>query len=373
MTLLLPLWLACVPRADLDDTASSGGADGGGTDGGSTGGGQRTAVLTTASMDFATGSLATVALDGRAVDDGLATVAGDATVFVDQGRVLQLNRYGSDSLRIYEPGAWTAPALEVSVADADGTTNPTAAAVCDGRIFLALYERQHLLVLDPDSGAITGTVDLSAFADADGRSVETGSMVRLGERLYLGLERLDRDAGWIDAGGRVVEVDCATEQVTAWWEAGGNTRVFPWPGQEQVLVGARAFGDQAGGLYVLDPAVGGLELRIDLSGSGATLASIGAAGDRAVFSTLADDLSGYGVHCADLQAGTQQQVEQRPEYLQGVAANDRGEAWISAHWGWTDPDTARPGVLVYDIESCTSTTGDRPLSLSLAPTSIAFY
>lgn len=366
---ILHLLLACLPKAAVDDTGDPGGTPTG--DGGTAG--QQTAVLTTLSMDFATGSLATVDLDDWTVTDEITTTSGDASVVVDEGLAVQLNRFGFDSLRLHTPGQWEKPRWEVSVADAEGTTNPTDAALCDGQLFVALYERQHLLVLDPDTGALSGAVDLSAWTDADGTSAEPGSMVRRGDRLYVALERLDRGKGWVDAGGKVVEVDCPSRAATRAWDVGANTRVFDWPGREEVLVGARAWGEMKGGVYVLDPAAGTVALRIDLDASGTTVAGVAAAGDAAVLLTLSADWQTYGIHCADLLDGTVVQAEARTEYLQAVVANDRGEAWISAHWGWTDPDAASPGLVVYDIATCTSLTGATPITFSLAPASVAFY
>lgn len=367
--LLLPILLltACPPKAAVDDSGSP--STGG--DGGATSEGQQMAVLTTASLDYATGSMATIDLDTWQVTDSITTTAGDASVRAQEGLVIQLNRFGYDSVRLYTPGLWDAPTVEIGVSDGEGTTNPHDAAVCADQLFISLYERSHLLVLDPTSGTVTGRVDLSAYDDADGP--EPSSMVRRGHRLYVALERLDRGAGWIDAGGMVVEVDCTTATATRAWEIGGNTRVYHWADEDRVLVGARAYKGWAEGIYVLDPDADTVELAADVGVTGNTLGGVAASGGAAVMTTLSEDLSTTGIHCVDLGDGSITDADSRTEYLQSVSVNDRGQAWISAHWGWTDPDGARPGVIVYDIATCTSLTGDSPFGLDLAPTSVAFY
>ncbi|NOY28434.1 MAG: SMP-30/gluconolactonase/LRE family protein [Oligoflexia bacterium] len=368
---LAVLLSGCVPSALRDDSGSTSTLpDGGGS---SNSAGQHTAVMTTVSMDYATGSLATVDLDSWAVDDSLTTVAGDAGLTVDDGLVIQLNRYGYDTVRLYTPGQWDAPDLELGVGDAQGSTNPHDAAICQGRLFVTLYERDYIAIYDPTGGTLTGTVDLSAYDDADSSGPEPSGIVQRGDKLYVALERLDRDQGWVDAGGKVVEVDCSSGSATRAWDIGGNTRVFDWPDHDQILVGARAFGGMAGGIYALDPAADSVTLLADVEAGGESLYDVAAYGDGAIITTLSSDLSTYGIDCVDLGTGTITQLDQRTEFLQGIAGNDRGQAWIAASWGWTDPKSASPGVFVYDIPGCTSLTGDSPIALSLAPASIAFY
>src|SRR5690606_31032144 len=130
-----------------------------------------------------------------------------------------IDRLQADVIRAYDPGRWSEPRWEVSV----GTgANPHDIALCGGRLFVSRYEHDHLLVLDPDTGAEVGTVDLSDLSDADGLP-EASDLEVLDGRFYVGLHRLDRLAGWTSApGGRLVEVDCDAMEATDDWEAGPN-------------------------------------------------------------------------------------------------------------------------------------------------------
>ena len=49
-----------------------------------------------------------------------------------------------------------------------------------------------------------------------------------------------------------------------------------------------------------------------------------------------------------------------------------GEAWLSARAHWSNPESPT-GVIVYDIESCTSKTTEDLVSTVLDPFSVAFY
>lgn len=326
--------------------------------------GQTHAVLTTVSADRTTGSFATISLDDWTVSDELFVTSGDSEVSADEGMVFQVNRFGTDTVRMYAPGEWSAPRWEKELAD---LSNPGAADVCGGSLFIALYGTDTLGVYDPATGNQTGAVDLSEFDDGDG-SAEPGSLVEVDGKLYVGMNRLDRDADWVDAGGVVAEVDCATRAVTRSWPVGGNTSVFRWQGTDKVMVLARAFGGDVGGIYALDPATG-----VDhvVAVEGESFSGIAAVGDRAVAISLAADYSHYALHCVDLAGGAVESSAETASYYDVISTNDRGEAWITAGPSWID-ETAPQGLFVYDVATCTQKT-TAPITLSLAPKGLAFF
>jgi hypothetical protein len=234
---------------------------------------------------------------------------------------------------------------------------------------VSLYGEDYVGVYDPSSGILKGTVDLSAFDDGDGVGPEGGGMVEVGGKLYIGMNRLDRNGSWADVGGAVAEIDCVSMSVTNSWSIGGNTSIHPWPGTDSILVTARAFGDDVGGLYAIDTVAGTASLVVETGTD--NLNGIAAYGSAAVAISLASDYSHYAVHCIDLSAGSLTTIEESSSYLNGVKGNDMGEAWITAASSWIDA-SAPTGVFVYDIETCSSLTTD-PIGLSLYPLGIAFY
>lgn len=350
---------------------------GGSGPGGDSGAAGPQAIVASVASDYSLGALATVALDDWSVADELAAVSGDPLVVQDGDWIFQINRGGYDNIRVYEPGRWDVPLHEFSVAG-DASTNPQDVDLCDGKLFVSLYETDHLAVYDPETGILTGTVDLSAYDDGDGP--EPTKLVERDGMLYVALNRMDREA-WVSVGGMVVEVDCTTETATRSWKVGGNTQLFDSPEDAGLLVSAEAHGDgsegwgQAGGLYLLDPGAeeGSLEQLVDLDAQDWRLTGAVMGDTRAILVGPRTDYSEYGVHCLDLDTGALQTVETMPEYLVSAAGDGAGEAWVAAHWGWLEPDTSTAGLRVYDIEACESLTEDSPITLSMAPYAIAFY
>lgn len=220
------------------------------------------AVVATVSADYAVGGLALVGLDDRMVQDDLTTLGADPQVRVTGDRLVQMNRGSENSVRIYELGSFEAPSLEFSLGDG---SNPHDAAMCGGALFISLYGADGVGVYDPDSGATLATIDLSAYADDDGLP-EAGSMVVIGDTLYVALERLDENSTyWTSETGLVAQIDCASREVTETWEVGPSPTLVADPSDPETLLvrtGTYYDGDGAftwdGALSRLDPAAGAL-------------------------------------------------------------------------------------------------------------------
>ena len=338
---MIVLWLgACLPHVDVDTDAGDGLVDG------------AQVVLTTLADDYSVGALSTVDLDDWAVADGLVPTSGDAVVRVDDGRIYQLDRFNYDTVRVFEPGSWE-PRVEFEVGD---LANPHDVDVCGGKLFVSLHGRDHLAVYD-ERGWLAGTVDLSAFADGDDVGPEPSGLVERDGQLFVALHRKDRSDGWANAGGRVVQVDCAAEEVVDSWAIGANTSVHD--GEGGVFVTGGAWDGDAGGLWWLDGDVERLvetDVGID--------AVVGGPEQALVIGHDADDV--YGVYCFD---GELELVEATGSYLVAAAATATGQAWISARSHWSDTES-EAGLLVYDIASCTRI-GDDWVRTELDPYSLA--
>lgn len=354
---------ACKPQVDLDDTGT-----GGGPGGGSGGGGDlSTAVLATVAEDYSVGALATVDLDDWSVTDGIVDVSGDVATVASGGRIFHLDRYGYDTVRIYEPGEWGAPEAEFALAD---LANPHDVEVCAGKAFITQHGATSLAIHDPDTGAELGAVDLSAWADADGLPEASGAVLGGDGRLYVAVQSFDRDNGWASAGGAVLAVDCEAEAVVESWELASPSVTLDHADDSRILVE-----EQDVGLFSLDLATGELsEPLITEEALGAGLGGVAAWGDRAVITTVTEDYR-YTVACLELDgSGEIRTLEESENYLIGLVGNAAGEAWIAARTHWATAEDPPPnGAIVYDIESCTSLTAGAPIETLLAPMSITFY
>ncbi|MCB9776952.1 MAG: hypothetical protein H6742_00135 [Alphaproteobacteria bacterium] len=354
----LLLLLACGDKAADDSGHDATGGDTGTGDGD----GQTTAVLATVSDDYAVGALATVALDDHRVTDTITDISGDPAVISTGGSVFQLDRYGYDVVRAFAPGEWEEPRFEVALAD---LANPQDVEVCADRAFVSQYGLAALAVLDPGTGLLVGSVDLSAFADADGLPETTGLVGDGAGRLYVTMDNVDREGDWGSVGGHVVQVDCETMAVTDSWTASGSTGIARHPdGRLMVSV----LGE---GLRWLDPDGEGLgPVFWDAAAAGFEGTRVVLWEEHALVVALDEDYA-YRIGCLDLTDGAFTVAEESPLYLFAMAANDRGEAWLAARRHWETPE-GETGAVVWDIATCSAITAT-PLSTTLAPYSIAFY
>ena len=308
----------------------------------------------------------TVSLDDWEVADTRFVTSGDPVVVVQPSGVYQINRYTVDTLRRYRPGGWLAPLWETHLGD---RSNPHDVAECGDTLFVSLYGEDRLTVYAIDEGIRLGQVALDAFADGDGQSPEASSMRVVDGRLYVGLQRLNREDGWRSEGGVVVEVDCAQRIVQRHWPVGGSATLVGTPIDGELLVSHTAHGGTPAGLSRLRLPEGELKLVMETPGEHVT--GLATQDDRALAISLAEDGMSYAVSCVDLALGSVTSRESTPRYLTSVAGNDRGEAWVSAGPSWLDP-TADSGLFVYDIEDC-RLKNDAPIALSLHPFSVGFY
>ena len=331
---------------------------------------ETTAVVATVARDYSVGALATVDLDTLQIREELATISGDARVAFDDGTLVVLNGYGVDTVRLYEPGVWRAPRIEFGVSDGS-PTNPHDVAICGGKLFVLLYETDAIAVHDPESGEQIGSVPLGAYADDDGLP-EPWNLVEIDDALYVALNRLDRDDAWADRGGTVVEVLCDTEEVARTWPTAGNPMVHRWFDDPRILVSTRAYEDDPGGLSILDTRDGSYTPLVGQDVLGGTADEATAFGSRAIVAALATDYESTAIQCVDLETGDVETLDTTVDFVTAVVGNERGEAWIGTDWGWVDPDSARPGLRIFDVATCTERRKN-PLDFALAPYSLTFY
>lgn len=299
------------------------------------------AVVTTAAADYSVGALAIVDLDDLEVHDDVAALTGDPVVSVDGGWVFQLNRYNYDTLRAYRPGEYAAPEADLQLPD---RSNPYDAAVCDGLVFTALYDEDHLLVHDPDGWLQVGEVDLSAFADGDDVGPEPASVMAWDGALYVAMQRRRRHEDWALDEGAIARVDCGTLAVTDAWQMGANLRLTA-DADGAPLVYGEPHEDEAGGMWRVDGA------RVYVS-SGPVVDGVAVVGDRAVVSAHDPETWAATIGCVDLGTGAWTPVEETDSYVVAVAAGPDEAVWVAKRTGWIDPDRAPAELARWDPVSC---------------------
>jgi hypothetical protein len=306
--------------------------------------------MVTVSDDYAVAALATIRLDDLAVRDTITDVTGDPGIHASGGYVFQTNRYGYDSVRVYEPGSWAAPLTEFALED---LANPYDVDVCGAEAFITQHGSTELAVVLPETGALVDTVDLSAWADADGLP-EPAAAMPVPEGLLVSVQNFDRDDSWAEVGGAVLTVDCATHEVTS-DTAVATPTLMAW--DEGVLI------HEAGvGIRAWDEGVGPVLAELPN-----TLVGGAGVGDKALVVT--EDDGTYSVVCADLGTGEVEVAEVTSHFITDLELHD-GQAWLAARQHWTAPEGAK-GVVIWDIASCEKVTA-APLATTLAPSAISF-
>ncbi len=127
------------------------------------------------------------------VETGLASVHSDAIAREHEGLVYIVNRLYADNIQVLDPSDGFSTVRQFSVGPG---TNPVDIAFVDAtRAYVSRYETPWLLEVDATTGAVTDSIDLSVFADGDGLP-EPAAMAVVGGRLFVSIQRIDRDLYW---------------------------------------------------------------------------------------------------------------------------------------------------------------------------------
>jgi hypothetical protein len=306
-----------------------------------------TAVLITS--DYQVGALATLDLVTNELSDTLTTIHSDAAVSSGGGAVFQINRLGMDSIRIYEPGSWGAPLLEFSTGE---SSNPHQAALCANQLLVTLYGLDYIGVFDPDTGAQTGAVDLSAWDDGDG-TPEASAMVIMEDRAYVALQQF---YNWESTSGTVIELDCSDLEITQTWTTGPSPSISQVRGStEEILVSTGNWWAEDGHTQILDLADGTLSEPFLLETEfGQDIYGVVATHDRRAvaigYPIGGEDL--HTIYCGDIDGGTFDTGPSLPNPLSGLALISEERMLVSAGTPWSGMD-APAGLFHLNPETCT--------------------
>lgn len=255
------------------------------------------AVLNTVAPDFSSGAHAVINVEPpRQAQNNLQPAISDLGLSTAGRYFYRLMRKDSDSVVKYAVTAPAEPIWQFSArddADTVSSTNPYALlTAAEDKGYLLRYGSTKAWIVDPsvtqEGQFKTGTLDLSAYADADGfPEMSTGVIVD--ERLFVVMQRLDRDNDY-DPGQAYVavfditdnaEIDTGVAETEA--DELDNVKGFPLPvenpaklqylpEQEMIyVVGAGRYAsslsdttvDYSGGIARIDTATYATELVVD--------------------------------------------------------------------------------------------------------------
>lgn len=338
------------------------------------------AAATTAHVvctDFVSGALSSVSLDTRAVTPDVEPAGADAVLRWHGGLVWIVNRFGADNLQAVDP-ATGATVRQFSTGN--GSNPQDVVFVSPTKAFVSLYETATLLIVNPAAGMVTGGVSLAPFADADGVP-EAARMARVGNRVFVALQRLDRNAGFqplnpsrvavVDAlADTLVDADPAVPGVQAIALAARNpVSAFAWDpvGRRLLVACAGAYGTTDGGIEAVDPfalaslglvateaALGGDVLDVAWHEAGHSYAIVSDAGFNTALRAWSAE-TGQSLGTVFAPGGFS---------LSDVEINDRGELWVCRN------ELVTPGLYVFRAGTDGMLAG--PLDTGLPPYAIAF-
>jgi len=327
--------------------------------------------------DYVTGSLSSVALPARTQHCDATSVNSDAALRYYGGRLYVVNRLGGDNVQVVN-ALTDATISQFSVGN--GSNPQDIAFASSTKAYVTRYESADLWVVNPQTGAHTGTISLAAFADADGIP-EMGDEIMVGPLLFVEIQRIDRPGGYVPEGTSYVAVvdtradtlvDCdasvpGVQAITL--ELANPVTQFQFDRQtSRLLVGcAGNWGVLDGGIEWVDP----VNLRSD--GVAITEAALGGDVNDVAWTSpqksyaIVTDLGG-NTSLVKWRAsnGTLIDTIWSPGgySLSDIETNDDGELWVCRN------SFTGSALRVYDIATDTPSGSD--LHCTLPPTAITF-
>lgn len=325
--------------------------------------------------DFQTGSFATIGLDPpRPLEpvDRNRRVNSDATVRTFSGLVYVVNRLLGDSIQMLDPVRDLATVYDCSVGS--GANPHDIAFAGANKAYVTRYELTELLIVDPSvgpdcGGFVLGSIDLSAFADADGIP-EMDRMLVVGGRLYVITQRLDRNNFFAPAGnGMLAVIDMARDEVVDTITLSGANPFAVSDGRDGTLIVIETgrFTTLDGGLERVDLASGqAAGFFVTESNLGGDITDAVIISDQLGYAVLSDEEFRNSVVAFNPRTGAPGgTLVSGSNFVSDLELNDRGELYVA------DRSAERPGVRVFRTADGSELTA-APLDVGLPPFEIIF-
>jgi len=341
---------------------------------------ERAAIVSAASCDFATGGLAAVDVDDFTVlEHVIGSVEPDSVVRVRDNRVFVVNRYSGSSVQEVDPHDSLKTLWRCSVGA--GSNPHDIVLIAPDKAYVTRYDAISIAIVDPSvgqscEGFVRGYIDLSPWADADGIP-EMDQMVRIDDRVFVAVQRLDRDDFFRPAtNGALVVLDLATDAAVGAIELELTNPFTETKGlvydaaNERILVGGPGtlFSDlNDGGIEAVDPksltSLGVLLSGADLGGD---LSDFAMLGSRRGYAIVAGENFEASVVEFDLETGVVgEPLITSPLLLSDVEVTENGRLWVA------DRDCFDPGLRVFDVGGNAEITSE-PIYPGLTPFTLDF-
>jgi hypothetical protein len=307
----------------------------------------------------------------------VAATCADAVVRAHGDHVYVLGRFGCDHVQVIDG---TNCQAGVQWSTGPGTNPHDIEIVTPTKAYVTLYDTNRIGIFNPQTGASLGQISLAAFSDADGFP-EADEMARVGDRVFVAVERLDRVHGYTAANPSfLVVVDDTNDQILDVDPQAPGVQGIPLTGrnpfgelnvdpvrQKIVVPEAGNFGALDGGAEFVDP--------VTLTAGGFFITEAELGGDLNAV-RLWSDCTGYAIindassntHLVrfDWCAGTKLQdcLTTTGFNLSDVEIAPNADVFV------IDRDLNVPGVRVFQAPGCSQLT-PAPLGFGLPPYDLA--
>jgi len=329
--------------------------------------------------DYTTGSLSTIAIDNWSATNNVANLHSDAVVRFFEDRIYVVNRFGGDNIQVIDPANYS---TDIQFSVGAGSDPHDIVVLSPTRAYVTRYNETGLWIVNPLTGAHTGTIDFSWLADADGLP-EMDYMVQVGDRVFVTVQRIDRDNYYTPVGDSYVAViDATTDQIVDVDPVAAGTQAIalghanpfseiqidPWGGRLYVsCVGF--FGLADGAVETIDPYA--------MQGSGAVISEATAGGDindiemvsaDKAYAIVADANFDTKLIALNMGSGTVSGTLFAPG---GYVLQDIELAPLGPFCLLADRTVVNPGIRVFDTLTDAQLTSG-PIDVGLPPYDIAF-
>jgi len=195
------------------------------------------AVVSCSAPDFGSGVHAILDVEKpRAIKDNLLSTISDIKMAAHGAFFYRIARFNGDSVTKFAASAPATPIWQYSTMDDQdsvATSNPQSMIFASStKAYIPRFGSDKMWVVNPETtteaGFKTDSVDLSAYADADGLPEMTQGVVVNG-KLFLILQRLDQDNGWTPQTAYLAVIDTATNAEIDTKTDSGNLKGIPLP------------------------------------------------------------------------------------------------------------------------------------------------
>ncbi|MBI3610449.1 MAG: hypothetical protein HY204_07090 [Nitrospirae bacterium] len=349
-------------------------------------------VVTT---DFSVGNLSTLTTTTprTAVTNVLGStgVNSDSVIRAFGNRVFILQRTGANSILVIDPNNPSTPLANYTANDPGANapqSNPQDMAfVSSSKAYISRYELNTILIVNPLTGEQFGTVDLSQFSDADG-IVEMGRMVIVNGKLYVALQRVDRNNGFTASNdsyvvvidvttNQVVDVDPNTPGVQPIVLKGRNpTDLVYLPSSDRIYLadtGTYITSDAFGGVEAVNPSTNATEgIIISDDTLGGAVGAFGILNETVAFATVFDEnfdniVVPFNISMQQVGAaltGIGPCSSPGTCYIPSLAFDNNGILYVP------NRDVLNPGILVFNPSTNGKVEG--PIDTGLPPFEIVF-